>query len=81
MDIYSFGVILFELFYIFNTQLERVKVLTNVHNEHISKYSRIDNIVHKCIHQEIDKRYNLSQLHNMINTMDFSKSMSLPSSP
>lgn len=74
LDIYSLGIILFELFYIFNTQIERVKVLTNVHNQHIKQYSRMDNMVHKCIDPQIDKRYNLTQLTNMIKTMDFSKS-------
>lgn len=75
LDIYSLGIILFELFYIFNTQLERVKVLTNIHNEKLPKYSRINNIVQKCIIPDIDNRYNLIELQKMIDTMDFSKSM------
>ena len=77
LDIYSFGIILFELFFIFNTQLERVKVLTNIQNEHLTKYTRINNIVHKCISPEIDNRYNLIQLKHIIDTIDFEKSMFL----
>lgn len=75
LDIYSFGIILFELFFIFNTQLERVKVLTNIQNETLTKYTRINNIVHKCISPKIDNRYNLIELQKIIDNFDFSKSM------
>ena len=74
MDIYSFGVILFELFYIFKTQIERIKVLTNIQNEHIEKYTRIDNIIHKCVN-ELEYRYDLEKLKNIINTIEFENSM------
>ena len=75
LDIYSFGVILFELFVIFNTQLERVKVITNIQNENLTKYSRINTIIHKCVSPDIVTRYNLIELQQIIDTMEFSKSI------
>ena len=73
LDIYSFGIILFELFYIFNTQLERIKVITNIQNETLNKYSRINTIIDKCISPDIVIRYNLIELQQIIDTMEFSK--------
>jgi serine/threonine protein kinase len=62
LDIYSFGIILFELFYIFKTQSERYKILTDIHNQHISNDSEIDNIIHKCINKIINDRYDIKSL-------------------
>lgn len=71
LDIYSLGIIIFELFYIFNTNSERYKILGNIHDNHsyMVQNKNIKKIIQKCIHKIVYKRYNLDKLHRKISDM------------
>lgn len=69
MDIYSIGVIITEMFCKFKTQMERFKVLSELKNNKIPNYlpNFLKNIIKYCICNEMDKRYNIFKLQNVIN--------------
>tara|TARA_Y100000385_G_scaffold291284_1_gene368332 strand:+ start:4234 stop:5310 length:1077 start_codon:yes stop_codon:yes gene_type:complete len=69
LDIYSFGIILFELFYIFKTQSERYKILLDIHNQHILNNNDINDIIHKCINKIINNRYDIKSLKQIFNNL------------
>lgn len=74
-DIYSLGIILFELFYPFDTQMERaitlnkIKTLSELPNEFINNYPKISNLILNMIHKDQNKRLNIQQtitnFHNL----------------
>ena len=68
LDIYSLGIIIFELFYIFNTNSERYKILGNIHDNvtDMLENKNINKIIQKCIHKIVYKRYNLNKLQKKI---------------
>ena len=69
LDVYSFGIILFELFYIFKTQYERYKVLSNLHTNYTEILIdnpninvNINTIIQKCITDNLNERYEIYDL-------------------
>lgn len=72
LDIYSFGIILFELFYIFNTQYERYTVLSSIHSkypDYLIDNKHINNIIQKCICNSLSTRYKIEDIKKIVNTL------------
>ena len=69
MDIYSIGVIITEMFSNFNTQMERIKVLSELRNNNVPQYLPLflQNLIKFCICSNLDERYDIEQLQNVIN--------------
>ena len=78
MDIYSLGVILTELFHIFDTDSERIIILNDLKKNIIpniifSNYLNIYKIIEKCICSNYNNRYDIYQLKSdflKINSFD-----------
>ena len=70
-DIYSLGVICFQLFYNFNTTMERFKTLSNINMEILLKYfpnnQNIINFINFCTSANLSERLNINQLSELIN--------------
>ena len=69
VDIYSFGIILVELFTIFKTQFERYEILSNIHNslDKLMLNNTISSIIKHCISENIKERYTVYDLLKHIN--------------
>lgn len=76
-DIYSLGIIIFDLFYIFKTNMERIKVLSlidkNIINEYFKTKKNIEIIIQNCIDSDLDKRWTINQIHEYINNININK--------
>ncbi len=69
IDIYSLGIIITELLYIFKTNMERIITLTNLNRPKIKELIKneiIETIIFNCIRDDYQHRYNISQLSNHI---------------
>ena len=79
-DIYSIGIIMIELLYIFRTSMERIITLGNLSVEVLKKIFKNDvivNIIFNCIRDDYNKRFNIVQLHRIIKELIDSQSFSL----
>ena len=68
-DIYSLGVIIIELLYIFTTSMERALILSNLSREslgRILKNELLIEIIFNCIRDDYQNRYDIHQLYNQI---------------
>lgn len=65
IDIYSFGIILFELNYIFKTNTERIHILKDLHfnlpKKMVNNLNHI-NIIEHCICSELENRFNITTI-------------------
>ncbi len=80
-DIYSLGIIVFELFYNFKTYMERVKILSYINQQNINEYfknkKKIGKLIEHCICSDLDNRWSIDQINNYINTFNINKINSL----
>jgi len=70
-DIYSLGVVITELVYKFKTRMERVEQLKKLKNGviPIKLEKNIKNIITKCICANVNERYNIIELDEIINSI------------
>ena len=68
MDIYSIGVIITELFSEFNTEMERIIILSNLKDGKINDKipNKIKNIIQSCITNNEIERYCIYQLQDKV---------------
>jgi serine/threonine protein kinase len=69
LDIYSLGIMIFELFYLFKTQYEKITVLSGIHNnypEYLIDNERINSIISSCITPNLEKRPTITSLKESI---------------
>ncbi len=73
-DIYSLGVIIFEMFYNFSTIMEKYKTLKEINNNILHKFfpndEHLKKIIYNCITSNVKERYNIKQLLININNYD-----------
>jgi translation initiation factor 2-alpha kinase 4 len=71
MDIYSIGVIILEMFSNFNTEMERIKKISDLKDNKISDNlpDALRNIIQSCITHIKSDRYNIEELENVINNI------------
>ena len=74
MDIYSIGVIITELFCNFKTEMERVKILSDLKINKIPTNlpELVMELIDFCVCSDNKKRYNIDNLNNVINDFCFS---------
>ena len=72
VDIYSLGVIITELFCKFKTRMERIEVLKRLQHFRIPEIlsDEITEVVSKCIHPDINQRYDISELDKIFNKIN-----------
>lgn len=78
-DIFSIGIIMIELLYIFKTSMERIITLSDLTVEVLKKLFKNDvivNIIFNCIRDDYNKRFNIHQLHRIIQEFISSQSLS-----
>lgn len=64
LDIYSLGIIIFELMYLFNTTMERCEILSTIHSNYPEQLinKNINSLIISCITPELDNRISLLNL-------------------
>lgn len=80
LDIYSLGIMIFELFYLFQTQYEKITVLSSIHNcypEYLISNKKINSIISSCITRNLEKRSTISCLKEFIVVMSEESSTDL----
>lgn len=71
-DIYSLGVIIIELLYVFTTSMERALILSNLSRERLHEILKNElfiEIVFNCIRDDYQNRYDIHQLYKEIQKM------------
>ena len=69
LDIYSLGIMIFELFYLFQTQYEKITVLTSIHNcypQYLIPDKKINSIISSCITPNLEERSSITMLKDFI---------------
>jgi len=71
VDIYSIGVVITELLCKFTTRMERIEVLKKLKKAVIPEYidDKIKKIIFKCIHYNVDERYDILELESVVNNV------------
>lgn len=75
-DIYSLGVIIIELLYIFKTSMERVLILSNLSRKNLNKIIKNELLIEtifNCIRDDYQNRYDIHQLYKEIQRVNSSK--------
>ena len=73
-DIYSLGVIIIELLYVFKTNMERVITLSNLSQVRIQKIFRseiLKEIIFNCVRDDFRSRYTIKQLLKFIHNINY----------
>ena len=77
-DIYSIGIILIELLYIFTTSMEKVSVLRQLSRGSLGKILKdelLTEIIFNCIRDDFEYRYDIHQLYNQIQSVNRSRTI------
>ena len=72
IDIYSIGVVITELLCKFKTRMERIESLKRLKHFKVPDYldDKIIKVIKKCIHPDINERYNILELEEIIDKIN-----------